>query len=675
MELSWWRVQLLLSASACVLSLELVSHNTQNNICCPRGLLNCTMKNADSLRAHDVDCGPVCVCSLVVRPKLCCDEDECKPCLWINIQLRIIPDPESGESGDEDEGSGDCDSECVYPPDDTSENQGKEYPPCEDQLCHQNSPAAITICYTSAERVPSWCKRLDFTVTSATSSKPLNLNLVEYEDVEFGRKMMITVGSVSNSAEVEVPTLRSVCSSPLNKKIKECKGPRVDIDIDEEQGMVKLQLANEDEPLHLCVKRGREGKCWSSFLVNNTIPLKSVTHCMCFQAWKERSPRSEYCPFKENAEFRQNVLDNMSVSVEHTKTYNGQPVLSWNLTAPCRLKAELWPCQVEADGQCREVDGFRQQCCNKTNWEENITALWASGKFVNITSRNHQQLCVMLQVDGKILHYYCQHPLERQFWSLLVFLPLFIVFLAIFGILLLVNKLKWSLSEWDRTHHSKDMMGQVLLLHYSAADPWQTRLVCKLGQLLSELGFHLSLDLWNQAELSSLGPTPWLHSKLGHIQKHGGKALLMLSPSTLQRAELYWNHSNPIVHSSDMLGAALDCILADRQKGGVAQRFVLVQLENLNYEDYKMPKLFKGLPLYKLPSQSQGLLTELCLERPNSVKGKLKTMWWMKRARRKLAQGIKNVCKGKRARPELIDSLSLDAEDIEEMFFLKTEQL
>ncbi|XP_051967175.1 uncharacterized protein LOC127632566 isoform X2 [Xyrauchen texanus] len=701
MELPWCRVHLLLLASSCLCSLDRVSHNSQNNIFCPKGFLNCTMNYANSLRAHDVDYGPVRVCSLAVRPKLCCYRNNCKPCLWINIQLSIIPDLECEEyreiegSGDNDENSGNWDSECVSTPNYTSVYQEKKYPPCEDQLGHQNSPAAITICYTSAERLPSWCKRLDFIVTSATGYKPLNLILIEYRDAEFGRKMKISVGSFSQSAEVEIPTLRTVCSSPQNKEMKACKGPRVGTKIDTQNGVVRLQLANEEggnsEPLHLCMKRGREGKCSSNFLMNNTIPLKSVTNCTCFQAWKDGSTRSEFCPFKEHAEFRKNALDNVSVSVAHTKTYDGLPVLSWILTAPCRLKAELWPCQVQADGECKEVDGFRLQCCNKKDWEENVTALWASGTFVNISSRNPHQLCLMLQVDGKILHYNCQHPLERQYWSLLIILPLIIVCLAIFGSLLLMNKLKWSLSKWDRSHHSKDTRGQVLLLHYSAAEPWQTRLVCKLGQLLSELGFHVSLDLWNQAELSTLGPMPWLHSKLGNIQKQGGKALLLLSPSTLQRAKCYWNfsregmeesHSNRTINFSDILGAALDCIFADFQKGGAGERFVLVQLdshEHLINEGYNMPMLLRGLPLYKLPSQSQALLKELCLESPNSVSGKLKKMWWIKWARRKLAQGIKNDCNGKRKRTESMltqmDSISLDTEDMEEKVFLKTEQL
>lgn len=68
-----------------------------------QGLLKCSVNPTDPLRAHDVDCGPVLMCSLTVKPELCCYDKRCKPCLWINIQLSFIPDAEFEEDG---EGSG-----------------------------------------------------------------------------------------------------------------------------------------------------------------------------------------------------------------------------------------------------------------------------------------------------------------------------------------------------------------------------------------------------------------------------------------------------------------------------------------------------------------------------------------------------------------------------------------
>lgn len=58
------------------------------------------MKPTDPLRAHDVDCGPVQMCSLTVKPKLCCYDKQCKPCLWINIQLSFVMGAEYEEDGE-----------------------------------------------------------------------------------------------------------------------------------------------------------------------------------------------------------------------------------------------------------------------------------------------------------------------------------------------------------------------------------------------------------------------------------------------------------------------------------------------------------------------------------------------------------------------------------------------
>ncbi|KAI7795249.1 uncharacterized protein il17rc [Triplophysa rosa] len=690
MGLSWWRLLLVFSVCGFVCSLKQVTHNPQNNIICPQGLLNCSVKPTDPLRAHDVDCGPVLLCSLTVKSKLCCYDEHCKPCLWINVQLTFIPDAEFEEDGEgsgyDHDNRGAWDSGCVSLPDNTTKGQSAtDYHLCEHQLGYQGMPAAVTICYNSAGKLPTLCKRLDFIVSSARGHNTFKMTLVEYEDVDFGKKMKISVRSFSQSAEVEVPTLKTVCSSPLHKHITECKGPRVSYVLDKQDGVVKVnyEAGDASEP-QLCMKRGKEGKCRR--LTSNVIPLELITDCTCFQAWKQGSGRVEFCPFEQNQEFKENVLRNVSVLVYHTKTYDGQPVLGWDLSAPCRIKAELWPCHVQADGKCTEIHGFRQQCTNETQWEENVTMLWASGSFVNIKFRNHQQLCVMVQADGTLPHYHCQLSLKRQYWSLFIPLALVIVLLTVFGILLLVNKLKRWISGWERQCHSQDTRRQVLLLHSSATDH-QERLVCKLGQMFSELGFDVFLDLCYQTELGSLGPAPWFHSKLSHVQKHGGKVLLMLSPSTLQYAEWYWNlhkkgkekiPKNVSACSADVLGAALGCILADRQKGGAPQRFVLLQydnIKNLINEESDVPELLRGLPLYKLPSQTQGLLGELCSESLNSLSGTLKKMWWMKRAQRKLSRGLQNVCNDERARTESMltqeEALSLDMEDV----YLKKEQL
>lgn len=71
-------------------------------------------------------------------------------------------------------------------------------------------------------------------------------------------------------------------------------------------------------------------------------------------------------------------MKNVSLSVRHVESNEGRPALNWNLSAPCRLEAEVWPCQmaVNVGGGCREVLGFRRN--TSMGWEENISTVWVS---------------------------------------------------------------------------------------------------------------------------------------------------------------------------------------------------------------------------------------------------------------------------------------------------------
>lgn len=56
------------------------------------------------------------------------------------------------------------------------------------------------------------------------------------------------------------------------------------------------------------------------------------------------------------------MKSNISVSVEERQLRAGGTGLSWNLTAPCRLEAEVWLCKREQPGgRCEEVHGSRQR--------------------------------------------------------------------------------------------------------------------------------------------------------------------------------------------------------------------------------------------------------------------------------------------------------------------------
>ncbi|KAM6977258.1 interleukin-17 receptor C [Aplochiton taeniatus] len=176
--------------------------------------------------------------------------------------------------------------------------------------------------------------------------------------------------------------------------------------------------------------------------------------------------------------------------------------------------------------------------------------------------------------------------------------------------------------------------GHMVLLYVPDEDQALPGLVCRLGSSLQALGFSVSVDLWSQDELNVLGPVPWLHSRLDQLKRQGGRVVLVLTQAAWGRAE-EWGHrgwgrrdrdqeaeekeSERGFHTSslylDVFSASLSCILADYLQGRAGERFVLVQFESLPPQPAgcspPLPELFRGLPLFSLPSQSLAFLTEL----------------------------------------------------------------
>ncbi|KAL0180800.1 hypothetical protein M9458_023206, partial [Cirrhinus mrigala] len=59
----------------------------------------------DPITRRNVVCGPVYVCSLAVKPKLCCHGKDCKPC-FIIPNLKDEEDRDTEKSEYEEESSG-----------------------------------------------------------------------------------------------------------------------------------------------------------------------------------------------------------------------------------------------------------------------------------------------------------------------------------------------------------------------------------------------------------------------------------------------------------------------------------------------------------------------------------------------------------------------------------------
>lgn len=148
-----------------------------------------------------------------------------------------------------------------------------------------------------------------------------------------------------------------------------------------------------------------------------------------------------------------------------------------------------------------------------------------------------------------------------------------------------------------------------------------TELICRLSSSLSTLGFNVSTDLWNRSEINALGPIPWLHSRLDQVQICGGRAVLVLTKTTCERAKEWAcrgegeNYEEKEGFQSlrlDVFNASLSCILADYLQGHAGKRFMLAQFKVQSPGSVLIfPEFFQGLPYFSLPSQSLGFLMEL----------------------------------------------------------------
>lgn len=222
---------------------------------------------------------------------------------------------------------------------------------------------------------------------------------------------------------------------------------------------------------------------------------------------------------------------------------------------------------------------------------------------------------------------------------------------------------------------SPGLRGEVLLVYSSGSDPYLTDTVCWFATWLSELGFSVSLDLWNRAAVSAMGPTPWLHSRLQDVQKHGGKTLLFLSLDAVLQAKAFYETLNKQdakasntswTWNSDVFSSTLGSLFSAHLQGCAAERFALVQLDA---ETLDIPELFRGLRLYQLPSESQHLLADLHVALPGSFGARFKRILWAWRASGRLKRRLRNREKEQRSRTEStltqVDSLSME-KDMEE---------
>ncbi|KAG9333603.1 hypothetical protein JZ751_010819 [Albula glossodonta] len=364
------------------------------------------------------------------------------------------------------------------------------------------------------------------------STIQLTLSLLLSENVNFGSQALVWGENINQT--ISIPSMRDVCSPDQWEYVKECN---------------EWDRYLDSSSLHpfLPVRRKDDSVVWSS------------------------------CPFEGTAyeEFLRNTWDGVRVSVVPAQTNSGGPALAWNLTAPCRLEAELWLCRVGgAEQGCREVIGSRQRVEDnrKTEWGWSNGGHWIKGEFLDITP--HPSVCVLVKVNGtdRVLGPWC--PFSAPVGG-----------------------------------------AHVLLICPPDVSPSLASKVSRLGSALCKLGFSVTADLWSRAQLGALGPVPWLHAQLSHLEQEGGRAVLILTREALEGAGQSGGRETPKGQApspyTDVFATALGCVVADHLQGSTRRRFTLAHFEPLPLGGTLGPLQLSGTRPYSLPAQSLGFLAEL----------------------------------------------------------------
>ncbi|XP_030585379.1 uncharacterized protein il17rc isoform X2 [Archocentrus centrarchus] len=596
-------VLLTLHMSAC--RLEILEHDS-HDVVCSQGLYECTMEDENPLDPQN----SVEVQTLKPDFKLCCkNKTACTLCLVIDMEFYIDPDEEAqGSSGSQEEYS-------------------------EEQV---NLKGSLTVCHHTGTLIPS-CKKVEFTVNHAALIQQHQVSVVIADPggFPFDSRLIVYIPQKNLTQNVVAPSFNEVCSQELQKIVQQCQAPKIRIAVTPEKNQVELKFEGSNKTLLMCVHYEEKGRCrsWDRM----TIPLYSVTPCMCIQMWEkdnQMSLRSQQCPFNKidiRHVSEKNVWENITVSgPREQETFDhGAMLLSWNVSAPCRLHGEVW--LLYEDGLSGST--LRQPLAYGAAWKQNNKGLWVK-TFVFENIRPKPLPCLMMRVNGMEhdLGPFCFDTAGRWRWSLLAVVGMLLACMSVlmFGVFHKSVK-NWV---WSWQHGGIVKIGRrrhVVLLSPPDVDDGISELVYQLGSFLSNNGFSVSIDQRSRKEQCTWGPLPWLHSQLLELNRLGGRVLLVLTRKALERTE-EWMHCNKDILKggmgkeekdvpklwppySDLFTASLFLIQADKLLRRAGERFLLITFDSHSTQtqtsNRSLPELLQGLPLFRLPSQTQSLLAEI----------------------------------------------------------------
>ncbi|XP_048067124.1 uncharacterized protein wu:fl23c11 [Megalobrama amblycephala] len=491
--------------------------------------------------------------------------------------------------------------------------------------------ADVQVCYTYPSKRHTTTVHFTFRSSAFDHSTTLKVWMslvVKIPEAKLGST--VTVHSPYTNSTKQIPSKEEACSKGLDAIF--CKPPRLHRKTDHVTGAIKLYAADADkwksQKFYACQRLDRNGRCvkveWNNASHEFEISLSSVAPCLCFEIWGNFL-RTEYCPFLNETVSGSSV----SVSLAETVTYHKRAALVWNLTAPCRLEAELWLCRKGSglDSSCHALNSSSHVHTHQNdNWTQTDHRHWRfHGEFLQV--ERHPLLCVQVKVAGMegYVGPVCPFEVKRAHWSFPLVLCVLLVCLSVLGAYAVQETLKSWVFRWLKVDDVNTAVAagvELLLVCPPDADATVIQLLCRLCSSLSALGFTVSLDLWNRSEINALGPVPWLHSCLEQVRRRGGKAVMVLTPEACERAKR-WScrgtkqepeEENEIsvqsLSCSEVFDALLSCILGDYLLGRAGERFVLAQFDG-RCTATALPEFFRGLPFFSLPSQSLDFITEL----------------------------------------------------------------
>ncbi|XP_056585506.1 uncharacterized protein wu:fl23c11 [Triplophysa dalaica] len=609
--------------------LERVSLSEEHALTCGQGIIDCEVKPGACL-GHDEN---VFVCGLKAYVVLCQTKEKTwSLCLKLLVNITVRDAVGVELAGDV---SGDDKAADVL-------EKAHRRVLYEDE---DNTTATVCVCYTNPSLSKS--KILHFTLSSSVFDGGNTLQVwmslvVKIREVDLGSPLTVYSFYTNSTKQVTIltPSKEEVCS--MDGDVVFCKdAPRLGRRTDPITGAIILYVENADkerfQKFQTCQKLERDGKClkveWNDASQEFEIPRSSVAPCLCFEIWGN-FPRKVHCPFlNETVVSDSNVSVSVSAIKLHNSVESDRTALIWNLTSPCRLETELWLCRKgsSVDSSCNQINDmhhahkYQKRIRRKDKWIRTDAGHWQlQGEFSQV--EHSSSLCVQVKVRGiaGYLGPVCPFEVKRARWSFLLLVCVLLVCLSVLGAHAFQGALKSWISRWLKVDNMTRAAGgvEVLLVCPPDRDHEVTELICRLSSSLSTLGFNVSTDLSNRSEINSLGPIPWLHSHLDQVQICGGRAVLVLTQTTCERAKEWARRgvgekyepkeafqSSPFL---DVFNASLSCILADYLQGRAGKRFMLAQVKEQSPGSVlTFPEFFQGLPFFSLPSQSLGFLMEL----------------------------------------------------------------